>query len=470
MNKLILFIHGLGGDRETWGNFETIIQEDKSFNSSYKVVFYEYNTALLIAKGILPALGWGGKLLSLFVPDKPKIQDVAQLLRSDIDHEYNHYDDIYLVVHSMGGLVALKYLLDELNHKRPIRVKKLLLYDVPHRGSHLAQISSLYKHTQILQLAKGSDFLDALTNTHEFKTIEERLEVKCVICQDDIVVDKESAKAHYRSENIYELPKTHTSIVKPENREDIVYKTFQKFMVEKGADTFIENIFNNLSNEIFVLLHQKHTHIAPQIATIQSKSSKLFKEHFYHFVTPDISKTKYYEKLGALIGVEIKNATAFEEAMGAIAQKHKLLLYIDNFERNSEERALELSTAIRNLKNNHPHFHAILIGQEKLAKMVYRTDSTLSPLQNSIKEVFPNNGKIEYTNLSALIRALNPHEREWLKDYLNSDNIGDFDLGDGLKMKLFWCNIVTKQGNDKLAWKDKTTQNQFKKLMQEVEV
>ncbi|MCH9739824.1 MAG: alpha/beta hydrolase [Epsilonproteobacteria bacterium] len=314
MSKLILFIHGLGGDKETWGNFETIIQEDTSFDSSYKVEFYEYNTALLIAKGILPHLGWGGKLLSLVFKDKPKIQDVARLLRSDIDHEYSGYEDIYLVVHSMGGLVALKYLVDELNHEKPIKIKKLLLYDVPHRGSHLAKISSVYKHTQVLQLDKSSDFLDALTNAHEFKTIEDRLEVKCMSCQDGVVVDKASAQAHYK--NVYELERTHTSIVKPENRKDIVYRAFREFMVEKGDDAFIERIFNNLSNEIFVLLHQKHTHIAPQVATIQSKSAKLFKEHFYHFVTPDTSKTKYYEKLGKLIGAEIKNATEFEEAMG----------------------------------------------------------------------------------------------------------------------------------------------------------
>lgn len=467
MSKLILFIHGLGGDKETWGNFETIIKEDKSFDSSYKVEFYEYNTALLIAKGILPHLGWGGKLLSFFFKNKPKIQDVAKLLKTDIDHEYNEYEEIYLVVHSMGGLVSLKYLVDELNHNKPLKVKKLLLYDVPHKGSHFAKLSSFYKHAQILQLDKSSDFLDALTNINEFKTIEDKIEVKCISCLDGKIVDKASAQAHYK--NVYELERTHTSIVKPVNSEDIVYKTFQKFMVEKSTDTFIENIFSNLSNEIFVLLHQKHTHIAPQVATIQSKSSKLFKEHFYHFVTPNTSKTKYYEKLGALIGTAIKNATEFEEEMGAIAQKHKLLLYIDNFERNSEERALELSTAIRKLKNNHPNFHAILIGQEKLAKMVYRTDSTLSPLQNSIKKVFPNNGKIEYTNLAALVRALNPHEREWLQDYLESDNIGDFDLGDELKMKLFWCNIVTKQGsNDKLVWKDKETQNLFRELMKEV--
>jgi hypothetical protein len=184
-------------------------------------------------------------------------------------------------------------------------------------------------------------------------------------------------------------------------------------------------------------------------------------------VTPNTSKTKYYEKLGALIGAKIKNATEFEEAMGKIAQKHKLLLYINNFECNQEERALELSTAIRNLKNSYPNFHAILIGQEKLAQMVYRTDSTLSPLTNSIKKVFPNNATLETTNLLALIRELSSAEQAWLKDYLLRDNIGDFDLEDKLKMKLFWCNIVSKEHNDKLIWKNKKIQNFFKELMKE---
>jgi hypothetical protein len=219
---------------------------------------------------------------------------------------------------------------------------------------------------------------------------------------------------------------------------------------------FIDSVVGSLSNDIFVLLHQKHTHISPMVATIHSKVKERFKEHFYHFITPakDIEKTDYYAKLGEVTGSSITNATQFQEAVGKIAQKHKLLLYINNFENNNDERARELSTAIRNLKDAYPNFHAIVIGQEQLSKMCYRSDSTLSPLNNSIIEVFPNNARLEPNNIITLLNELPRYDRDILKEYLDGEDLGYFDIGDDLKMQLFWCNILTQHPNKKLYWKD----------------
>ncbi len=43
--KLILFIHGLGGSEETWGNFEKLIKEDESFKD-FDVKFFTYRTSI----------------------------------------------------------------------------------------------------------------------------------------------------------------------------------------------------------------------------------------------------------------------------------------------------------------------------------------------------------------------------------------------------------------------------------------
>ena len=230
---------------------------------------------------------------------------------------------------------------------------------------------------------------------------------------------------------------------------------------------FVDTIFGKLSNEIFVLLHQKHTHISSTVEQIHTKAHQRFEEHFYHFITPSttISKSKYYATLGDKIGENIKNATQFQEAIGEIAKEHKLLLYINNFEDNTDDRALELSSAIRNLKNIYPNFHAILIGQEKLATMAYRSSATLSPLNNSIKAVFCNNATLEINNILAIIRELNPDNKEILKEYTEDKHIGYFDLYDTLKMRLFWCNIVTKGDDDRLYWRGKDTQEIISELI-----
>jgi len=219
---------------------------------------------------------------------------------------------------------------------------------------------------------------------------------------------------------------------------------------------FVDEIINNLSNEVYVLLHQKHTHIAPLVETIYAKVKERFKQHFYHFITPhqDSDKQGYYTKLGEVFGASIVDATQFQEALGKIAHEHQILLYINNFENNSHERASELSTAIRNLKDAYPNFHAILIGKEQLANMCYRGNATLSPLNNSIKKVFPNNATLEPTNIISLIKTLSHYDKKFLAEYLDSVHLGYFDIADSLKMRLFWCNILNKNADDKLYWKD----------------
>ena len=465
MKKLILFIHGLGGSRDTWGKFEDIIKEDRSFDKNYHVEFYEYDTALFHTKGLLSLLGKIGKVFSIFEPTLSKIQDISRLLESKIESQYRDYNDIYLVAHSMGGLVSLKYIVDKMDKHSQTKIKKLLLYDVPNQGSHLAKVSSFYNHSQLIQLDKYSDFLDDLNHRKAYKDIEKILKLKCLICQDNIVVDKNSAQAHYR--NVLELDRTHTEIVKPIDKEDEVYLHFKNFIIEKSDDEFLRDIFDNLSNEIFVLLHQKYTHTSLITKKIHSQAKTRFKKHFYHFVTPhtEISKTKYYQRLGELIGVEIKNITEFADAMGELAKKEKVLLYINNFEDNSDDRALELSTALRNLKENYYNFHAIIIGQEKLANMTYRSDATLSPLNNAIKKIFPNNAKLEKSNLIALVKSLESYDIAVMKDFVESEFIGDFDIGDTLKMKLFWCNILDKRDDGGLYWKDMDTCNIFRELI-----
>lgn len=308
MKKLILFIHGLNGNEETWGDFGEIIKRDEDFDESYSVEFHTYDTAVFTLKSILPHFGWWGKALALFAKSPPKIQEISQLLKSEIDNSFNDYQDIYLVVHSMGGLVALKYLVDELNYQRAMRVKKVLLYDVPIRGSYLANISKVYNHSQINSLDKSSDFLDFLTSSHEFKTIQNHTAIKCVICSDDIVVDRASAMAHF--DDVEWLKKTHTSIVKPDDRDDISYKTFKNFIIDTEEKLFLAEVFDIIKSEIVVLLHQKHTHISQIVEEIYEEAKNNY--NFYHFVTPTTkNRGEYYQRLGELFGISIKNSTEF---------------------------------------------------------------------------------------------------------------------------------------------------------------
>ena len=233
MKKLILFIHGLGGDEKTWGEFPNIIKQDSELHG-YHAKIYTYPTSLIRAKNIV---SFFSKPLSWFTPQSklPKIQEIAQGLKTEIEQRYKKYDDIYLITHSMGGLVAKKYLIDEINlyKRKDLRVKKLLLYAVPNNGSNWALLAKLYNHEQIEQLNKNSDFIEFLNTESAILNLEDHVDTLYVIGTQDEVVDRQSAQARWANKNSAALHKAHMNIVKPVNKDDLSYIVFKNFVLKK---------------------------------------------------------------------------------------------------------------------------------------------------------------------------------------------------------------------------------------------
>ena len=130
--RLILFIHGLGGAGEaTWRRrgrpgFPELIRNDPALRSACDIAFFEFPTSLFR----LP-----------FNTKTPRVRDLAEGLRSQIDVCYPNYDSIALVCHSLGGLIARKYLVEEVKRGADLRVAKLLLFAVPNHGAALASVA-----------------------------------------------------------------------------------------------------------------------------------------------------------------------------------------------------------------------------------------------------------------------------------------------------------------------------------------
>jgi len=53
------------------------------------------------------------RLIPFFSRKMPKIQELAAALKTEINNRYADFESIVLVCHSLGGLIARKYLLDE---------------------------------------------------------------------------------------------------------------------------------------------------------------------------------------------------------------------------------------------------------------------------------------------------------------------------------------------------------------------
>jgi len=224
-DQLLLFVHGLGGaGRATWSSgglpgFPELISADGALRDLADTAFFEYPTSLLR----LP-----------FTRMAPRIRDLAEGLRSQIEVRYPDYKSITLVCHSLGGLVARKYLVEEVKRGKELRIDKLLLFAVPNNGAGLASVAKYisWQHNQLAQLCRDSELIEELNTDWARLKISDRVKVRYVVAGQDRVVDKQSAIGQWGNENIDSvLDADHVSIVKPRRPSDLNYLLFRRFVL-----------------------------------------------------------------------------------------------------------------------------------------------------------------------------------------------------------------------------------------------
>ena len=220
-----MFVHGLGGVGEaTWRprgqpGFPDLMRSDAGLCDEADVAFFEYPTSLLR----LP-----------FARTPPRVRDLAEGLRSQVELRYPDYKSIALVCHSLGGLVARKYLVEEVKRNSPLRVDKLLLFAVPNHGSGLASIAAhiSWQHNQLTQLCRSSELIEDLNTDWAQLKMSDRLQVRYVVAGGDQVVDKQSAINQWGNENVDSiLDADHVSVVKPRSRTDLAYLILRRFVL-----------------------------------------------------------------------------------------------------------------------------------------------------------------------------------------------------------------------------------------------
>jgi triacylglycerol esterase/lipase EstA (alpha/beta hydrolase family) len=97
---LILFVHGLGGGDETWGSFERLLKTDQVLRGRIDVAFYTFRTRLF---RWLPT--W----------QSTPLQDLAKGLATEVRAKHANYSKILMVCHSLGGLIAKRFISKRLN-------------------------------------------------------------------------------------------------------------------------------------------------------------------------------------------------------------------------------------------------------------------------------------------------------------------------------------------------------------------
>lgn len=123
MTGVVVLIHGLFGDLESWGQTKEFLQD--TLGRGYDVVEYKYESTV-----------WG---------PNPSIPQIAGQLELWLNTTHPNVD-LFLVGHSMGGLVAKEYILSFLVRARTkdLRVKALVLAAVPNFGAEAAEIAARF--------------------------------------------------------------------------------------------------------------------------------------------------------------------------------------------------------------------------------------------------------------------------------------------------------------------------------------
>lgn len=272
MKKIgVVFIHGLTGGSETWKNskdqtFGELLQ-GFDLGEHIEVHHFEYYTKIVsifdsaIAKriiGRIPIL----RNISYFqgrIQKNQPIEQLAEQFSTWVRLELSHLDQVVLIAHSMGGLIAKEYILNFPSDGSPDTVGYLSIA-VPHKGSLSAQLlKPINKNAE--ELVPLNEYTSRLNDTWVHSR-PDSVECWYVIASNDECVDKESAipgvvsKAHK-----FTVPHDHLSVCKPEDPTDPVFKCAVRLLqqiIEKNlrSDQLIEEsnaAQPSYEKEIFVI-------------------------------------------------------------------------------------------------------------------------------------------------------------------------------------------------------------------------
>ncbi|MCK8520071.1 GPI inositol-deacylase [Aquimarina sp. D1M17] len=226
VNTIVVFIHGFIGSEETWiKNDKTKplidpILEEKLIYDNMDIGIFVYHTKLL---ELFPKLN---RLARIIDNKKARkilpIESIAELLSTQLKYRCESYENIVLIGHSMGGLVAKRFVLDDINKNSTSKVKLYISLATPHSGSDLATYGKkIIPNCQVKDLAPLSENINKLnTEWVQCKNLPERYYMQGL--SDDIVpkisgisLDRDNLEPIYSDDD-------HFSIIKPDNKDDII--------------------------------------------------------------------------------------------------------------------------------------------------------------------------------------------------------------------------------------------------------
>lgn len=285
--NLVLFIHGFTGSKETWVNdkgqeFPRMLLEEEGIAEQFDVAYITYYTSLIDLYGIKTKVNMLKRVFNFDTGIARKnlgIEKLGEFIEAVIEYQCEAYENIVIIAHSMGGLVAKSYILSELQHRPAApKVKLFLSLAVPHSGSEWAKLGEkLFRNVQAVDLNPLSTVLSQINrawveNPNTPRTV-------CFYGQYDEVVNEESAiLLQVNKPEKVPCDENHNTITKPSDKERLVYVAVKSILQKFAQETATQEPFQiqefvdqgQMDDEIFVIrlliadVHNTHVNSAKQ--------------------------------------------------------------------------------------------------------------------------------------------------------------------------------------------------------------
>jgi hypothetical protein len=195
----------------------------------------------------------------------------VKLLKKYINDNCSYANNIILVAHSMGGLIARQYLIDCKKDGIDIRrFRMLCTYATPHNGSHIAKYASYIVHFPIIKniyvffinvfkyrispqigdLSNLNIFITNLNKDWRDFNVDHSLQFLRIGGTRDWLVTKNSSSLHNDDvDKVFYYDYGHSGLISP-NRNDTSFEPIDKFLEKLKFIEEQEEYFEELEEEI----------------------------------------------------------------------------------------------------------------------------------------------------------------------------------------------------------------------------
>jgi len=360
--NLILFIHGLTGDKMTWVNqsgatFSDLLMQDKGLKKKFDIADFTYYSKLLTSTTGKVVQSLAAKIFS-GVSKKVKlnldVENITDLLLTELKIKCADYQNIVIIAHSLGGLIAKSTILKAKGDKTIPPITVFISLAVPHDGANLATVAQyLNSNIQLENLAPLSENVKELNNNWIQTPADQLPQTIYFQGKYDMIVPSTSSIGYQQNaQDVIYLEEDHSSIAKPSSVDATLYLAVMKTIkglldkAEVSDALKIQKLEDEdkYNDEIFVL--------KLMIADVHNKNISSAKNSFYNaefirkvIVAKNIISLDEFQQLYNLIE-GLYNVAFGMLTAGKLKNGNELVAHIHEKIQNEDQNILKSITAL----------------------------------------------------------------------------------------------------------------------------